>query len=195
MFFFEKESYYFAKKNLSPCFCDEEDCKAEVLLKSGKCYECFIKAVTNPIIYRKWMIDYVYSFRKLRDPDTTMEVIEKERIKCEYCGDSVSMIIDKLGLLSLHEGIIEPTSKFTSEFHEVRKKHFVFRIDIGDCWWMTHCMIVVGDYLLHSYYGIFPFRVTKIDKQLEYYIDTNNFNAILGFDNHGKDETIIYGIP
>jgi hypothetical protein len=134
-------------------------------------------------------------FENFEIQNTTIEVIEKERIECEFCGDSVSMIIDKLGLESLHEGVIEPTSKFTSVFHEVHKKHFVYRIDIGDCWWITHSMIVIGDYLLRSYYGIFPFRVTKINKQLEYYIDTHNFNGILGFDNHGKDETIIYGLP
>ena len=44
----------------------------------------------------------------------------------------------------------------------------------------THSMLVIGEYLLHSYWMMFPFRIVKITDDIVDCVNSRNFDELLG---------------
>jgi len=149
------------------------------------------------------MIDYWWDFHKtqcLQDPETLKHAYNKVCTDVDNgaacCVDTQSMLITKLNIDNLVEGLVDPESRFEcDDVRMIQAKHFVFRIDFGlSKWFLTHSMLIIGDYLIHSYYEIHPLKVVRLTSELIHGLNEREFVRILGFDNH-KGDRIYYTVP
>ena len=97
-------------------YCDELNCSSnELLYNSGKCYPCFIKVI--PFRYKQWMIDNQNKHGNFAS-----------RPDIEFCTDTQSMIIEKLGIKNFQCGLDNPNnSRVCQDLKRIMKSHFVFR--------------------------------------------------------------------
>ncbi len=172
-------------------YCDEPTCYSQnILCATGKCLECFLKAIQDPVINREWMIDFLWNLKKeyeltpvfknsKRVPcdDWTMArtQIEKERISCEFCADTANMIATKLGFEELTSWSSNMYHK-TGTLSDMINTHNVFRMNLGlGPLFSFHCMVVVHGFVIHSNYQTHPLIVERITPEMIERADRRDF--------------------